>query len=137
MLPEDSQVTGPFRCTYFPHSRYIFRKLQDERNVRQLCLMCSAQAVIKTTIATVFVLWGVKERPANTAWVLQTEEASKFFVRARFLPLIERQSSLEEYLPSTRNDATELFVKFKTMAVTFRGTNSRGGLHDHGLVRIG
>lgn len=136
LLPEDSQVTGPFRCTYFPHSRYIFRKLQDERNVRQLCLMCSAQAVIKTTIATVFVLWGVKERPANTAWVLQTEEAVKHFVKARFLPLIERQSSLEEYLPSTRNDATELFVKFKTMAVTFRGTNSRGGLKSNAFQRV-
>ena len=136
LLPEDSQVTGPFRCTYFPHSRYIFRKLQDERNVRQLCLMCSAQAVIKTTIATVFVLWGVKERPANTAWVLQTEEAVKHFVKARFLPLIERQTSLEEYLPSTRNDATELYVKFKTMAVTFRGTNSRGGLKSNAFQRV-
>lgn len=136
LLPEDSQVTGPFRCTYFPHSRYIFRKLQDERNVRQLCLMCSAQAVIKTTIATVFVLWGVKERPANTAWVLQTEEAVKHFVKSRFIPLIERQTSLEEYLPSTRNDVTELFVKFKTMAVTFRGTNSRGGLKSNAFQRV-
>jgi len=98
--------------------------------------MCSAQALIKTTMAVSWVLWGVKESPANTAWVLQTEEAVKHYVKARFLPLIERQESLQEYLPDTRNDATELFVKFKTMAVTFRGTNSRGGLKSNAFQRV-
>ena len=135
MLPSDSQVKGPFRCDIFPHSRWVFKTLQDERNVRQLALMCSAQ-VIKTTMAIAYLLWSVVESPATTFWVLQTEEAVKNFVKSRLMPLLERQTILEKYIPTTRNEATELLIQFKSMMVHFRGTNSRGGLKSTAVQRV-
>mgnify|MGYP003889430897 CR=1 FL=1 len=103
--------------------------------MRQLALMCSAQ-VIKTTMAIAYLLWSVVESPATTFWVLQTEEAVKNFVKSRLMPLLERQTILEKYIPTTRNEATELLIQFKSMMVHFRGTNSRGGLKSTAVQRV-
>jgi phage terminase large subunit GpA-like protein len=105
----------------------LFIGFVGEDWVRTAVFMASAQ-IGKSTAVFSIIGWAACEQPGRAFWVMADAQMAAETVNERLLPFLENIEPVRERMPQARSDKTNLLVKFSTMSVHIRGSNSRAKL---------
>lgn len=125
-LDNTSYFPGRISFDLFPCSKSFFNYAQNPRT-RRVTVMVSAQSA-KTQNAIMFTLWRVAEKPAPAMWAMAAADHCEEFGKKRLWPAVEDCPPVSALAPLDREAWTKRLIKFDSMNLMLRGSNSRIGL---------
>ena len=125
-LDNTSSIPGRVSFDLFPMSKTFFNYAQNPRT-RKLTVMVSAQST-KTQNAIMFALWRVAEKPAPMIWAMAAADHCEEFGKKRLWPAVEDCPPVSALAPQDRESWTKRLIRFDSMNLMLRGSNSRIGL---------
>ena len=125
-LDNTSYFPGRISFDLFPCSKSFFNHAQNPRT-RRLTVQVSAQSA-KTQNAIMFLLWRISEKPAPAMWAMAAADHCEEFGKKRLWPAVEDCPPVSEIAPDDRESWTKRLIRFDSMNLMLRGSNSRIGL---------
>jgi hypothetical protein len=129
-----SDIPGPISYELFPASKIFFDHAQNPRT-RRITVMASAQSG-KTEDVITLLLWTVKENPMPTMWAMAVADQCEEFAKDRLYPAFQNCKPVFALAPNDRRLWTKRMIKFDTMTLHLRGSNSKAKLQSSPVGRI-
>ena len=126
LLDNTSYFPGRISFDLFPCSKSFFNHAQNPRT-RSVTVMVSAQSA-KTQNAIMFLLWRIAEKPAPAMWAMAAADHCEEFGKKRLWPAVEDCRLVSDLSPKDRESWTKRLIRFDSMNLMLRGSNSRIGL---------
>lgn len=133
-LDNTAAMQGRYSIELVPFLRVWYDQAQHPR-CRRHVTMVSAQSA-KTQNMLNFLCWSIVEDPAPTMWVMASSDNCKEFKKKRLDGALENCPPARALLPADQDANTRTLVKFSSMNLLLRGSNSRIGLQSDPIRRI-
>jgi len=124
---------GPISFDVIPFAREILRALADPE-VEEVTI-CSSAQVAKTTIITCAMLYFLSEDPGNAVFAMDTEDHALEYKEERVEEIILHSPVFKKYIKTWRSQSKAAVLRLNGQVITFRGSNSPGGLASKGARR--
>lgn len=121
-----SDIPGRISYDLFPCTKFLFEHMQNVRT-RRTTLMAGAQSA-KTEAAITLLMWRITENPTPAMWAMAVADQCEDFAKDRLFPAIQNCRPAFAHAPTDRRHWTKRMVKFDTMTLHLRGSNSKAKL---------
>lgn len=129
-----ADIPGRINFDLFPAVRFFFARDQHPKNRRSTCLKCSQSTA--TTMFMIILAHDVSEDPGPTMWVMAVADQVKEFGKDRLFPFFEQCKTAFAHAPKDRRHWTSNYIKFDTMSLFLRGSNSKAKLKSSPVKNI-
>lgn len=117
---------GKYRTRHTPHCREVMEAFQDA-DIREISLVWGAQSG-KTQTETVCVAWCIDNDPANTLFVMPSEQMARSYSATRLQEVILASEKVNRHRILGLGKFNKLEMEFDNMVIALAGAGSASNL---------